>query len=78
MRCMSCKADDMVDSTATYFAQLNNCYVIIEHVPCKKCEHVEKNFLRHLLWKELIAFWIKWRRLQVRYLLWIIKQQRRN
>ena len=28
----------MIDGTTTFFAQLPNCYVIIENVPCKKCE----------------------------------------
>lgn len=27
----------MIDSCSTYFAQLDQCYVIIENVPCKKC-----------------------------------------
>ena len=27
----------MVQSTDTYFAKLDNCYVIIENVPCYKC-----------------------------------------
>ncbi|MFV0466835.1 MAG: type II toxin-antitoxin system MqsA family antitoxin [Lachnospiraceae bacterium] len=31
-------------SSTTYFAQLNNCYVIIEHVPCKKCEQCGEEF----------------------------------
>lgn len=38
MKCVSCKSGEMMDSVTTYFAQLNNCYVIIEHVPCKRCE----------------------------------------
>lgn len=37
MRCLVCKADSMIDSCSTYFAQLDHCYVIIENVPCKKC-----------------------------------------
>ncbi len=37
MRCTSCKGSEMVESTATYFAQLKDCYVIIENVPCLKC-----------------------------------------
>ena len=37
MRCTSCKSGTMVESTSTYFAQLKNCYVIIENVPCLKC-----------------------------------------
>ena len=37
MNCLLCKADDMTESTSTYFAQLENCYVIIENVPCRKC-----------------------------------------
>ncbi len=37
MKCLLCKADSMVASTNTYFAQLPNGYVIIENVPCLKC-----------------------------------------
>ena len=32
MRCLVCKSDRMEESTNTYFAQLENCYVIIENV----------------------------------------------
>ena len=34
MRCMSCK---MEEAKNAYFTQLDNCYVIIENVPCYKC-----------------------------------------
>lgn len=44
MKCMSCKSDSMVDSKTIYFAQLNNCYVIIENVPCKKCDQCGEEF----------------------------------
>lgn len=44
MKCMSCKTEGMIDSSTTYFAKLNNCYVIIEHVPCKKCEQCGEEF----------------------------------
>lgn len=37
MRCLSCKTGDMQDAKTTYFAQIKHCYVIIENVPCKKC-----------------------------------------
>ena len=37
MKCLSCKSETMLDSTTTYFANLPNCYLIIENVPCKKC-----------------------------------------
>ena len=37
MNCLLCKADSMVESRTAYFAQLDNCYVIIENVPCLKC-----------------------------------------
>ncbi len=37
MKCLICKADGMIETTSTYFAQLGNCYVIIENVPCRKC-----------------------------------------
>lgn len=44
MKCMSCKADSMTDGTTTFFAQLPNCYVIIENVPCKKCEQCGEEY----------------------------------
>ena len=37
MRCTSCKSGTMIEDKTTYFAQLKNCYVIIENVPCLKC-----------------------------------------
>ncbi|MBS5385748.1 MAG: type II toxin-antitoxin system MqsA family antitoxin [Clostridiales bacterium] len=37
MRCTSCKNEEMIETKTTYFAQLKNCYVIIENVPCLKC-----------------------------------------
>ena len=37
MKCLSCKSETMIDATTTYFANLPNCYLIIENVPCKKC-----------------------------------------
>lgn len=37
MVCLSCKSEGMAASTNAYFIQLNNCYVIIENVPCYKC-----------------------------------------
>jgi len=37
MKCLICKEDAMTSDKSTYFAQLPNCYVIIENVPCLKC-----------------------------------------
>ena len=37
MRCLICRSDSMENDKSTYFAQLDNCYVIIENVPCSKC-----------------------------------------
>ena len=37
MRCTSCRSGEMEESKTTYFAQLKDCYVIIENVPCLKC-----------------------------------------
>ena len=37
MRCTSCRSGEMEASKTTYFAQLKDCYVIIENVPCLKC-----------------------------------------
>ena len=38
MKCLICKADSLVSDRSTFFAQLQNCYVIIENVPCRKCK----------------------------------------
>jgi YgiT-type zinc finger domain-containing protein len=37
MVCLSCKTGEMLEATNTYFVQLDGCYVIIENVPCYKC-----------------------------------------
>ena len=36
----------MIESTNTYFAQSNHCYVIIENVPCLKCEQCGEIYYR--------------------------------
>ncbi len=38
MKCLSCKMEEMEEAKNTYFTQLDNCYVIIENVPCYKCK----------------------------------------
>ena len=38
MNCLNCKMEEMHEAKNTYFAQLSNCYVIIENVPCYKCK----------------------------------------
>ena len=37
MKCLVCKSGQMIESRSTYFAQIENCYIIIENVPCYKC-----------------------------------------
>ena len=37
MRGLSCKMEEMIEDKNAYFVKLNNCYVIIENVPCFKC-----------------------------------------
>ena len=37
MRCTSCTSGTMEEGKTSYFAQLKECYVIIENVPCLKC-----------------------------------------
>ena len=38
MNCSVCKSGIMRPSTDSYFARINGAYVIIENVPCYKCE----------------------------------------
>ena len=44
MRCLTCKNGTMEQSTTTYFAHLKNCNVIIENVPCMKCDQCGEEF----------------------------------
>lgn len=44
MKCLTCKNGTMAQAVTAYFAQLNNCYVIIENVPCMKCEQCGEEF----------------------------------
>lgn len=46
MECMKCQAKDTIATTTTYFVQLENCYVIIEHVPCMQCEECGEKFFK--------------------------------
>ena len=46
MKCLVCKTGTMAESTNTYFAKLKNCYVIIENVPCLKCEQCGEVFYK--------------------------------
>ncbi len=47
MRCTSCKTGQMEESKTTYFAQLKDCYVIIENVPCMKCSQCGETVFRN-------------------------------
>lgn len=44
MKCLTCKNGAMLDATTTYFAKLKNCYVIIENVPCRKCDQCGEEY----------------------------------
>ena len=44
MRCPCCKNDKLYESSTAYFVAMNECYVIIENVPCKKCEQCGEEF----------------------------------
>lgn len=44
MKCTSCKYGSMTEAKTTYFGQLKNCYVIIENVPCLKCEQCGEEY----------------------------------
>jgi YgiT-type zinc finger domain-containing protein len=38
MNCLICKGGQMIESFEPYFVKLQNGYLIIENVPCWKCE----------------------------------------
>lgn len=46
MKCLACKTGIMTESTNTYFAELKNCYIIIENVPCLKCDQCGEIFYK--------------------------------
>ena len=37
MKCTSCRNDEMIKTTTTYFSSTPTGYIIIENVPCQKC-----------------------------------------
>ncbi|MBR0287994.1 MAG: type II toxin-antitoxin system MqsA family antitoxin [Selenomonadaceae bacterium] len=38
MNCLVCRGGQMVEGFETYFAKFNGGYLIIENVPCWKCD----------------------------------------
>lgn len=46
MICLSCKMEEMEETKNSYFAQLKDCYVIIENVPCYKCKQCGEVYYR--------------------------------
>ena len=38
MNCLICKSGKMQEATETYFANMKDGYLIIENVPCWKCD----------------------------------------
>ncbi|MBR4151755.1 MAG: type II toxin-antitoxin system MqsA family antitoxin [Selenomonadaceae bacterium] len=38
MNCLICKGGKMIEGFETYFAKLGDSYLIIENVPCFKCD----------------------------------------
>ncbi|MEE3480838.1 MAG: type II toxin-antitoxin system MqsA family antitoxin [Lachnospiraceae bacterium] len=46
MKCMSCRTGEMVESTNTYFAQVDGGFLIIKNVPCLKCNQCGEVFYR--------------------------------
>lgn len=45
MKCLICKNGTIQDAKTTYFAKLEHCYIIIENVPCMKCEQCGEEFI---------------------------------
>ncbi len=41
----TCKYGEMKGAVTTYFTHFNNCYVIIENVPCLKCGQCGEEFI---------------------------------
>ena len=41
----TCKYGEMKEAVTTYFTHFNNCYVIIENVPCLKCGQCGEEFI---------------------------------
>lgn len=44
MACFICKGS-LVNSTTTYMAECDNCYIIIKNVPCQKCTQCGEEYL---------------------------------
>lgn len=46
MKCTSCKNDTTIESLTSYFSHGSGGYIIIEHVPCRKCPQCGEDFFR--------------------------------
>ena len=46
MNCITCKTGEMIESTTAYFTQVNDYYIIVENVPCLKCQQCGEEFFR--------------------------------
>ncbi|MBQ4331069.1 MAG: type II toxin-antitoxin system MqsA family antitoxin [Spirochaetaceae bacterium] len=44
MKCASCKNDTTIESLTSYFSHGPGGYIIIEHVPCRKCTQCGEEF----------------------------------
>lgn len=53
MRCPSCGRGELVDAKTTYFYSLPNCYVIIENVPCQRCDECGEEIIDMKVMKKL-------------------------
>jgi len=43
----------MDEAKNTYFAQLNNCYVVIENIPCYECRRCEDVYYKSSVLEEI-------------------------
>ena len=53
MKCAACKKGTMIESTTTYFAEVDHLYIIVENVPCLKCDLCGEEFFRTSVVKRL-------------------------
>ncbi len=53
MKCAACKTGTMKESTTTYFVQAEDLYIIVENVPCLKCDLCGEEFFKTSVAKRL-------------------------
>lgn len=56
MKCFHCGKDELRADTTQYFCKLNGHYIIIENVPCEKCDFCGETYFNVSVMEKIEKF----------------------